>query len=81
LLYLVRFDFVQYYYLGKLIEKLDILSQRSDYGNGSCNNENMILFKLEYLMICALKELIFEREECDLLTDIYQINKTDQQEE
>ena len=31
-------------------------------------------------MICALKELIFEREECNPLTDIYQMNKTDQQE-
>ena len=54
------------------------MSQKSDYGNGSCNNKDMILFKLEYLMICALKELVFEGEECSLLSDIYQINKTGQ---
>jgi len=51
--------------------KLDILSQRLDYSNSLHDNKDMILFKLEYLVVHALKELAFEGEEYSLLIDIY----------
>jgi len=71
LLYLARFDFVLYYYLGKFISKLDIQSQRLDYNNSLYNNKNVVLLKLEYLAVCGLERLVLKGEEYNLLMDIY----------
>ena len=38
--------------------------------NSQHDNKNVILLKLEYLMVCILKELAFEGEEYSLLINI-----------
>jgi len=53
------------------MNKPNTLSQRPDYSNSSYNNENVILFKLEYLAVCVLEGLVFKREKYGLLADIY----------
>ena len=68
LLYLTRFDFVLYYHLGNSIDKPNTLSQRLDYGNGLYDNEDIVLFKLEYL---AVKGTSIQRKEYSFLIDIY----------
>ena len=65
------------YYLSKLLRKLNILSQRPDYSNILHNNENMILIKLEYLVVCAIEGLAFKEEEYSLLIDIYLLQSQD----
>ena len=41
-----------------------MLSQRSDYSNGSCNNEDIILIKLEFLIVYVIEGLCLkERKE------------------
>ena len=71
MLYLIRFDFVLHHYLDKSIEKPDTLSQKLDYGNSLCNNENIVLIKLEFLIIYTMEDLTFEEEEYSLLIDIH----------
>jgi len=71
LLYLTRFDFVLHHYLGKSIGKSDALSQKLDYGDSLCNNENIVLIRLEFLIICTMEDLTFEEEEYSLLIDIH----------
>ena len=61
-MYLTRFNFVLYYYPGKFIDKLDILFQRPNHGNGSHDNENMILIKPDYLTVCVMKGLAIKGE-------------------
>jgi len=42
-LYLARFDFKLVHCLGRSMGKLDALSQRPDHGNGTSNNEDVVL--------------------------------------
>jgi len=44
--YLVRFDFVLHYYLGKSISKPNVLSHQPDHRDESYDNENIVLLKL-----------------------------------
>ena len=60
-LYLAHFDFTLCYHPEWSIGKPDALSWRSDHGNGSLDNENIIFLCLELLAICALKELELTR--------------------
>ena len=53
------------------MNKLDILSQISDYGDSSYNNGNMILINLEYLVVYEMKGLAFKRKRYNFLTNIY----------
>jgi len=78
LLYLERFNFVLYYYSGKSIDKPDILFQRPHYDNGSHENENVVLIKLEYLVVYVIEELVFKREKYSFLVNIYQSNRVGQ---
>ena len=75
MLYLARFDFVLYHYLGKFISKLDIQSQRLDYNNSLYNNKNVVLLKLEYLAVCGLERLVLKGEEYSFLMDIHLLEK------
>ena len=58
-----------------------MLSQRSDYGNSSHDNKDVVLIKLEFLVVYVIEELVFKGEEHSLLIDIYQNSKIGQQEE
>jgi len=38
------------------MEKLNTLFLRLDHDNGLCDNENVVLLKLEYLVVCIIKK-------------------------
>jgi hypothetical protein len=62
--------------------KPDVLSQRPDHGNGSQDNENIVLLKLELFAIRALEGLMMEGEEKEITWEIQRGNregKTDAQ--
>ena len=59
---MVRFNFVLHYCLSKFINKLNVLSQRLNYNDSLHDNENMVLIKQEYLVVCVIKELAFKEE-------------------
>jgi len=62
------------------MDKLDILFWRLDNSNSFYNNKNIVLLKPEHLVVWAIKELAFKEEKYNLLMDIYQGNRVDQQE-
>jgi len=55
--------------------KLDALFKRLDYEDCSHDNEDMVLIKLEFLVVQMIERLAFEEEKHSLLTNIYQGNK------
>ena len=81
MLYLVGFDFILYHCLNKFIDRLDKISQRLDHIDISHNNKDMVLLKLEYLVVYAIGELVIEEKEYSLLLNIYWDSKSGQQEE
>ena len=76
---MVRFDFILYYLLSKFIGKPDILSHWLNYGDGSYDNKNVVLLKLEFLLAQVIEEITFKDKEQNLLTDIYYSNRLGQQ--
>ena len=50
------------------LQKPDMLSQILDHDYGLHNNKNMVLIKLKYLAVCTIKKLVFEEEECSILS-------------
>jgi len=48
--------------LNKFMGKLGMLSWRLDHSNGLHNNNNMILIKLEFLIVYTIEELTFKEE-------------------
>jgi len=57
------------------------LSRRPDYGKGASDNEDVVLLRLELLVIQALKGVQLEGPEKDILRKIHQENQKDDQEE
>jgi hypothetical protein len=80
-LYLSRFDFSLHHKPGRSMGKPDALSQRADHGDGSGDNKDITLLRLELFVICALKGLTVEGEEWDILRDICHGNQTGAQED
>jgi hypothetical protein len=62
-LYLSCFDFTLHHHPGQSMGKPDALSQCPDHGNGSQDNENIVLLKPELFTIRALEGLMVEGEE------------------
>jgi len=56
------FDFILHHCLNKSISKIDTLSQRLDHRDISYDNKDMILLKLEYLIVYTIKELVIEED-------------------
>ena len=56
-LYLARFDFLLHHHPRRTIGKQDALLRRVDHGNGASNNENVVLLRPEFLVVCALEEV------------------------
>jgi len=54
--------------------KLDTLSRRADHGNKASDNENIVLFRPESLVVCALKGVELTGMEQKILSDIYKGN-------
>jgi len=61
--------------------KLDTLSRRADHGNRASDNENVVLFRPESLVVCALKGVELTGMEQKILSDIYKGNWNGNQEE
>jgi hypothetical protein len=69
-LYLSHFDFSLHHRPGRSMGKADALSQRADHGDGSKDNENMVLLDPGLFAIRAVEGWIAEGEEKDILTEI-----------
>ena len=57
-LLLARFDFLLHHWPGKTMGKLDALSQRSDHGSGSEDNQNLTLLTPSLFAVGALEWLL-----------------------
>ena len=80
-LYLARFDFKLAYHLGRSMGKLNTLSQRLDHGKGTSNNKDVVLLRLELLVVQALEGVQLEGPEQDILREICQGNQKGDQKE
>ena len=69
-LLLAWFDFVMHHRLGKTMGKSDALSQRSDHGSGTKDNDNMVPLTPDFFAIQALQGLEMLGEEKDILKEI-----------
>jgi len=69
------------YYLGHLIEKLDILSRCSDYGDRSSDNKNIVFLCLKLLVVYTLEEVKLKDLKENLLSEIQYSNWTGDQKE
>jgi len=54
-LHLARFDFLLHHCPGHTMGKPDTLSRRADHGNEASDNENIVLFRPESLVVRALE--------------------------
>jgi len=61
--------------------KLDVLARRADHGNGASDNENIVLLRLEFLVICALEGVELTGIEQKILSNICKGNWNGDQEE
>ena len=80
-LHLARFDFLLYYHPRHTMGKPDTLSRRADHGNRASDNENVILFWLEFLVARALERIELTDIEQKILFDICKGNWNGDQEE
>jgi len=60
--------------------KLDALSRKADHGNGALNNKNIVLLRLESLVVCALEGVQLTGKEQKILSDICKGNCNGDQE-
>jgi len=63
------------------MEKPDTLSQRPDHGNRASDNKDVVLLRLELIVVQALEGLHPEGPERDMLREIRQGNQRGDQEE
>jgi len=80
-LHLARFDFLLHHYPGCAMGKLDALLRRADHGNKASDNENMVLLRPEFLVVCALERVELTGIEQKILSDIRKGNRNRDQEE
>ena len=64
LLLLARFNFLLHHWPGKTLGKSDVLSQRSDHGSGTEDNQNLTLLTPWLFAVRALEGLQVVGEEC-----------------
>jgi len=69
------------YYLGHLIEKLNILSRYSDHRDRSSDNKNIVFLCLELLVVYTLEEVKLKDLKENLLSEIQYSNWTGDQKE
>jgi len=60
--------------------KLDALSRKADHGNGALNNKNIVLLRLESLVVCALEGVQLTGKEQKILSDICKGSRNGDQE-
>ena len=69
-LYLSRFDFTLHHRPGRTMGKCNALSRRPDHGSGGNDNSNIVLLDPTLFAIRALKGMMAEGEEKDVLQEI-----------
>ena len=75
-LYLSRFDFSLHHRPGRSMGKTDALSRRADHGDGSGDNQNIVLLQPDLFTIRALEGIVPQGEERDILRDIRRANRS-----
>jgi len=80
-LHLARFDFLLYHCPRRTMGKPDALSRRADHGNRASNNENVVLLRLEFLVVHVLERVELTGMEQKILSDIHKGNQNGDQEE
>ncbi|GLB45815.1 putative retrotransposable element tf2 155 kda protein type 1-like [Lyophyllum shimeji] len=73
-LYLANFDFVLHHRPRRSMGKPDALLRRLDHGDGSSDNADIVLLKLEFFAVRALQGLIAAGEKDKILRDIQRGN-------
>jgi hypothetical protein len=69
-LYLSRFNFVLHHCPGMSMGKCEALSQWADHGDGDNNNCDTMLLQPEFFAVCALKGIMVEGSEQDILKEV-----------
>jgi len=80
-LHLARFNFLLHHCPGRAMGKPDALSRRADHGNRASDNENVVLFRPEFLAVHALEGIELTGVEQKILSDIHKGNQNGDQEE
>jgi len=80
-LHLARFDFLLHYRPGRTMGKPDTLSRRADHENGALDNENIVLLRLEFLVVRALEGVELTGVEQKILSNIRKGKRNGDQEE
>jgi len=80
-LHLARFDFLLHHCPGHAMGKPDTLLRRADHENGASDNENVVLLRLEFLVVRALEGVELTGVEQKILSDIHKGNQNGDQEE
>jgi len=60
--------------------KPDVLWRRADHGNGASDNDNIVLLRLEFLVVRALEGVELTGVEQKILSNIYKGNWNGDQE-
>jgi len=60
--------------------KPDVLLRRADHRNGALDNDNVVLLRPEFLVVCALEEVKLTGIEQKILSDICKGNQDGDQE-
>jgi len=63
------------------MDKPDALLRRANHGNGASDNENIVLFRPEFLAVRALEEMELTGIEQKILSNICKRNQNKDQEE
>jgi hypothetical protein len=80
-LYLSRFDFSLHHRPGRSMGKADALSRRADHGDGSKDNNDVVLLDPGLFAIRAVEGLVVEGEEKDIMKKIQQRSREGQYED
>jgi len=73
-LHLARFDFLLHHCPGCTMGKPDALSRRADHENRASDNENIVLLRLEFLVVHALEGVELTGVEQKILSNIHKGN-------
>jgi Reverse transcriptase (RNA-dependent DNA polymerase)/RNase H-like domain found in reverse transcriptase/Integrase zinc binding domain/Chromo (CHRromatin Organisation MOdifier) domain len=74
-LYLSRFNYTLHHRPGKTMGKPDALSRRSDHGDGSGDNSDIVLLKPELFVIRTLEGLTIDGENLEITREIRARNR------
>ena len=80
-LHLARFNFLFHYCPRHTMGKLDVLSKKANHRNRALDNENIVLLRLEFLVVHTLEGMELTGIEQKILSNICKGNQNEDQEE